>query len=220
MLFWQSDLVVWPCCSGKDGASSGRPPHRIVDLLSPTAANLLRRGRRDAFRCLNNELDRSSELVPALDRYNGHLYKVPEFRPFVEDLLVDRSHALIESAGLGFVHPYELIHDYDASMNDSDTAAVWREILPYVLADYITRHHISRIFLAVSGKYDQVLVAAGRGQIWARHVDEVFRYIPHIGPGEGSPYEEAPKRIARELLRLQDVRTPSADWIRGVGRRT
>lgn len=205
---------------GKDGTSNRRTTQRLFELLSPTAVNSLRRGRRDAFRCRKNELDRSSALVPALDRYNGHLYKVPGFRPFVEDLLTDGTHALIESGGLGFVHPYEPIHDYDASINDSDTAAIWRKILPDVLADYITRHCISRVFLAVSAKYDQVLVAAGRGQMWARHVDEVFRYIPHIGPGEGNRYEEAPKRIAREFLRLQDVRTPSADWIRGLGPRT
>jgi len=212
MIFWKTDLLLWPCSKSKDGKSRTRPQQSVTDFLDDTAADVLRRARKLAFECPGTKRGPSSPLVASLDRYDGHLCDTRGFRAFISSLLAEGTLCLTISGGLGFVHPYEPIRDYEASM-DKTAPTVWREILPHVLANLVRRNDITRVFIACSEKYDSVLWKAGRNLIWARYVEEVFRFVPHLQQQKGVNTNTAnPALVAKTILELQDLKRPDSRW--------
>src|SRR5215470_15162477 len=114
MVFWKSDLVMWPCSMSKDGAPQKRPLESVADFLDDDIVGILMSGRKFAFRCPGTDRGPSFPLVPSLDGYDGHLYETPGFRSFISSLLAEGTLAFTVSGGLGFVHPYELMRKYEA----------------------------------------------------------------------------------------------------------
>ena len=147
MLEEKQILILFPC-SGEKNPYVFRETFnldeekRLVDFITTTRDYLIR-GREELAR-LPNIIDFDSESLSALDRYNGKLYKVPNFRDKIrEAYLEDDIHILIMSGAYGLVLPSERIHYYKKPIN----AAYWKKYgLHGVIEEYIEKYKISFVY--------------------------------------------------------------------------
>jgi len=205
MSLTRTDLVIIPCCDSKRGTGKSCNRVEAAQLLGEKAAALLREGRKIA---LKNQLDLESELMPFLYRYSGFLYTMPGFRRYVRRLLRKDVHVLILSGGYGFLHPLERGHNYNVRI--SSTTSVWRDRLPKILADYITRNGIERVFVAGSSGYAKVLEIDLR--VWATDV-QVYWFVSRYD-GQGNRYQNVSHQIGRAIFGLSCAGELDPRWKR------
>jgi len=92
--------------------------------------------------------DQSIRNIPALQLYDGHLYRCdPSFRQRIRDaVLSDQICLYIVSAGYGLVHAFESIHMYEAEMSGK-TSRSWRDTgLVSVIEELISTLKPKRVF--------------------------------------------------------------------------
>jgi hypothetical protein len=133
---WDRTLLVLPCSAAKTDAASSVP--RDVSLLDHLPA-LLRAELADARRrnLTRAHLD-DTTLVPALDRYDGWLYR--QLDP-VRDALTSR-HVAIISGGYGLVRGDEPIGRYNAQFR----ANAWPGgLIARCLTAYVARHRLTAV---------------------------------------------------------------------------
>lgn len=136
-------LIIIPCSGAKRGG--GRlecPGPSVIDSLPQGIGDALRLARHAvAAKAAVDE----SELLPALQRYQGHLYQAAR-----HELLgaVDRGfHLLILSGGYGILHACEPIGNYQAIFN----RRWWPPgLLEEVLTNYLRAHHLTHVRAVVS----------------------------------------------------------------------
>jgi len=167
------------------------------------ARDLLGEGRRLALMRSKPPVDYSSPPVPALDRYTGEMYQVPEFKKRIVDALRAGIHCLIISGGYGVLRPEEPIHVYNVQI--SSAASIWRDRISAVLSDYINRNKIKRVFVACSQNYARVV------KTWIRAVEvaNVYWHVPKVPARQGAR-KEVPRRIGKAVVSLIACET-SAD---------
>ncbi|MGD9584707.1 MAG: peroxide stress protein YaaA [Lysobacterales bacterium] len=180
-------LLIIPCCARKQpgGAqqSSGIDP--LAELVSPDRYAALINARREVIGTIradprftsekyskNKALkdgvefggrDASGAYLPALQRYEGTLYGVPNLKGAIERAVGARGapRIIILSALYGPLHPLSPIQDYNLMMQDAP-ARTWRKAFPAFLADYVRRNAVSRIalYLGSSTTYLKVATSA------------------------------------------------------------
>ena len=147
MLEEKQILILFPCSGEKNSyvyreTFSPDEERRIVDFIRVTRDYLIR-GREELAR-LPNIIDFDSEPLPALDLYNGKLYKVPNFREKIREAYLEEDiHILIMSGAYGVVYPSERIPYYKKPIN----AAYWKKYrLSGVIEEYIEKYKISFVY--------------------------------------------------------------------------
>jgi hypothetical protein len=203
------DLVILPCTKGKEGRRTDWPEKRLRDFLGSHAAEVLRNGRKDAFKCRRTRLLPRLTRMALLDMYSGHLYP-PSFKKLLRRLLERQVYVLIFTGGYGLGHPQERKRKYEANL--SATAKVWRTKLPVILNDFVTRNHVERVFIGCSRSYAAVLNSGT--DTWAGHVP-VFWYTPRGRPGHGNRAEDIARQIRLAVRALSRTGKPDARWTRG-----
>ena len=129
----RSALILMPCSGEKDvggrPASEGTPS--ITDSLSPGLASQLLDARLPVLRLAGHD---PRALLPAVDRYQGHLYRAAS--PGLTKAIEDGFDLASISGGFGLLHPLEAIGHYNREFRRSD----WpRGILESALVD-LARH--------------------------------------------------------------------------------
>jgi len=205
-------LLLIPCCGRK---KEGGPGPRIKSValgteLSGSSVRLLEEGQQQAF-LKPKALQAESPLLPAMVWYKGNPYKVPCFRAALDSAFQGGLRCLIVSAGYGLLRPDDPIHKYNLRM--AETLQIWKRRLPEILADYISRNGVKRVFGALSAKYFQAVA-----DVQGRAPDAEFRwYHPHHPRGTpGSAMQEVPRKLGLAVIDLikSDFR-PDGRWERG-----
>lgn len=203
----KNDLILITCSQSKEGITRLiREPRGIRDFISAEAYNLLEEGRQRALARSRPTVDKSSPFVPALDRYTGEMYKVPEFKKRILDALSAGIHCLIISGGYGLLRPEELIYVYNVQIGS--TASIWRHRIPAVLSDYVNQHGIRRVFVACSQNYARVV----KTWICPLGVTNVYWYVPKA-PARQRARKEVPRRIGEVVVSLIAAKmSPDERW--------
>jgi hypothetical protein len=92
--------------------------------------------------------DEDAKYLPAIERYDGDFYEGlgPDRKQIVSG---SRHHVLILSALYGFLRPFEYIQNYACQFGDKNISYdIWTSNhgISQVLADYIIKNNISRVF--------------------------------------------------------------------------
>ena len=209
-------LMLWPCCSAKDGVrATGEDGASIETFLSPQDGMMLAEGR-------NEELNPfGATTLRALDFYSGYLYQINGFRAAVNGVLAQDFHPVILSAAYGLIRANEPIQAYDREMKDA--IATWQPIVPTVLANYLQRNSIQRAFFTFgrTTPYRRLLFGRRRGAWAPRFVHpgcQIFACFPFY-EGGGVPLREVPKmqgEAVRDLI--QNNFEPDDRWVDcGIG---
>ena len=113
----RSALILMPCSGEKD--VGGRPGSEggpsITELLSPGIASQLLAARSPVLRLAGHD---AGALLPAVDRYQGHLYRAA--RPGLAKAIADGVDLAIISGGYGLLLPLEAIGHYNREFRRSD----------------------------------------------------------------------------------------------------
>jgi len=129
-------LIILPCCKSKNPVEF-YPDHTYnfynqIPKTKSILENAVKQFTEDGV------IDVHSKPVSALSLYTGYFYSVEGLKDkIVEELLNGRYDFLIMSAGYGFVHPFQRIHDYDQQMKDKVTTYWLNHGLPQVLSEYV-----------------------------------------------------------------------------------
>lgn len=207
----QEVLLLIPCCGSKKGTSP-RPQitsASLHDELSLTSIALLDEGRQLTFSRAPNVIDLSSPLLPAVAWYTDKPYCVPGFRQSLDTALRLGVRCLIVSAGYGLLRPDDPIHKYDLKMRQ--TLGIWRQRLPRILADYVRRNGIRRMFGVLSAKYYE---AVAQAENLLADVD-VKWFIPSFARGveSGAALTVVPEKVAHGVIDLIDSGfNPGPSW--------
>lgn len=192
-------LLLIPCCGSKKGDGL-RPQVRSAPLgteLSGASVRLLEEGRRRAFSVKRDALQPGSPLLPATVWYTGNPYKVPGFRAALDSAFQRGLRCLIVSAGYGLLRPDDPIHKYNLRM--AETLPIWKRRLPDILADYISRKGVTRVFGALSAKYFEAVV-----DVQGRASNAKFRwYVPQFDPrAGGAPVTQISVAVGQAVISL------------------
>jgi len=150
-------LVIFQCCKKK--ANIELYPDEDFDLTArvPRTKEVLvssvKKFSRDGI------IDTLSRPITALSRYDGHFYSVPGLRSNVaKEIRHGHCEFLIMSAGYGFVHPFQRIHNYEQRMTGK-TTRYWLDVeLPRVLEEFLEkgRHRRAYGFFSKSADYGKI----------------------------------------------------------------
>jgi hypothetical protein len=129
-------LIIIQCCKSKNPVEL-YPDHKYNFYKQiPKTKSILENAVKQFTE--DDVIDVKSKLVTALSLYTGHFYSVEGLKDkIVEELLNGRYDFLIMSAGYGFVHPFQRIHDYDQQMKGKVTTYWLNQGLPQVLSEYV-----------------------------------------------------------------------------------
>lgn len=137
-------LILFPCSGEKQyfvaqETFDKTQEKSVIDLIRNTKMYLLN-GRKG----MSSYIDVTSQLIVALDRYNGSLYKADNFKESVKTTyLMKDVHILIMSGAYGILVPSERIHYYERPMN----ARYWKQNrLPDVIEEYIEKNKITHVY--------------------------------------------------------------------------
>jgi Peroxide stress protein YaaA len=210
-------LLLIPCCGSKKGdgrAPAVGSPVLESDSTSPAGA-LLEEGRRLVAERYADRFDFGSPLLPAMVLYTGNPYKLPGFRERLDSAFGRGMRCLIVSAGYGVVRPDEPIHKYNLQM--AQTLPIWKRRLPQILAGYISRNGVKRVFGALSDKYSEA-VADVQGQ--APDVEFHWCRPRHPRGTPGSAMQEVPKKLGLAVIDLVTSGfKPDARWANSLAGR-
>lgn len=179
-----STLIVIPCCAAKANGGTNVARHDpLATSLSDTAYAQLCRARRAVLTVIQRAPDllteaftknrtlvdgpdfgsqaNSGRYLPALERYTGNLYAVPDLRAKLYASVADRNapRVLILSALYGPLHPLSPIQDYNLRM-DQAPARVWQKAFLPMLDHYVSTHGIRSIVLLVGSMTSYYRVAS------------------------------------------------------------
>lgn len=139
-------LIIFPCSAKKQKndiyeSFKEDEERKVIDYIVNTKDYLLN-GRKEIEP--NSYIDKNSGLIAALDRYNGFLYSVDNFRESLREIYFRKDiHILIMSGAYGILTPSEKIHYYDKPMN----ANYWKKhCLTKIIEEYIDRNKITHIY--------------------------------------------------------------------------
>ena len=192
-------LLLIPCCGSKKG-DGPRPRIKSVPLgteLSGSSVRLLEEGRQRAFLVKPDALQPESPLLPAMVWYTGNPYKVAGFRAALDSAFERGLRCLIISAGYGLLRPDDPIHKYDLRM--AETLPIWKRRLPEILADYISRNGVKRVFGTLSAKYFEAVA-----DVQGRASDAKLRWcVPQYDPrAGGAPVTQIPEAVGHAVIDL------------------
>jgi len=195
------DLLIFPCSASKEGHATTKPipSARIKDFISRKSANELLAAWDKVFKDKKTETSimLDSPLVQALALYTGNQFRVRDFKDRVAEAIRSGIHCLIISGGYGLIRAEEPIHSYETTI--TDTKKYWKGVIPEVLADYIERNQISRVFIGCSSSYVGILKKGG----WSGDA-EVFWCIPRLPKGAGGAMVKVPKLTGERVVELID----------------
>lgn len=183
-VFDRSTLVIIPCCAVKSagGRLDGAMPDPLKDLVSASAYSQALETRAEVLGAVRRTLKFTSDkyaknaaltdgadfgvptgvalTVPALDRYQGFLYRANGLKEEIRKAVSsdDRARILILSALYGPLHPLSPIQDYNLMMSDTP-AKSWSTAFPQFLSDYAERNGIRRIALYVGSETEYFKIA-------------------------------------------------------------
>lgn len=193
-------LLLIPCCGSKGG--DGSSPHLqsppLEQEVSASSLTVLRDGQAETAKKWPQAFNRTSRLLPAMVWYTGRPYSVPHFRESLDRALEQGLRCLIISAGYGLLRPDDPIHRYDLQMGRA--LAIWRHRLPLILADYVARNRVTRVFGALSQKYYEA-VAPLEDRV---HGVRVWWHVPTFqrGVDNGSAMTAVPEAVGRSVIEL------------------
>ena len=173
-------LIVIQCCKSKNTVELY--PDHLHDLYRqiPVTRRILERAVKHFMD--EGVIDVDSNPVTALSLYTGHFYSVEGLKDrMVEELLNGRYDFLIMSAGYGFVHPFQRIHNYDQEMKDRVTNYWLSEGLPRVLGEYVKNLGFQYVygFFSKSADYRRIFEEVEWGD--ARELKEAgFFYVEGV----------------------------------------
>jgi hypothetical protein len=137
-------LILFPCSGAKQKTVfretfDKTEEKKVVEFIENTRGYLLK-GREG----LLDYIDKNSPLAAALDRYNGNLYKIDNFRETVKKACLKKDvHILIMSGAYGILLPAERTHYYERSI----IARYWKQNrLPEVIEEYIEKNKITHVY--------------------------------------------------------------------------
>ncbi|CAN5909527.1 hypothetical protein BH23ACT10_BH23ACT10_20780 [soil metagenome] len=144
---WDHTLLVLPCSAAKtDAASSADTGVSLLDHLPPLLRTELAEARRRSL--AGADLD-DTNLVPALDRYDGWLYR--QLDP-VRAALRSR-HVVIISGGYGLALGAEPIGRYNTQFR----ATAWPgALIARCLTTYVARNHLTDVVAFAAATTDYV----------------------------------------------------------------
>ena len=138
-------LCFIPCCKRKTKhPCDPSTPQFLTEKCIPNSWQSLETGRQRMRACL----DLNISQCPALDRYDGNLYKSESnFREAVlHQLKTEALELYIISAGYGIVHALDPIHPYEAEMKGSN-GRLWRDVgLVSVISELICTSSACQVF--------------------------------------------------------------------------
>ena len=150
-------LIIFPCSAKKQKNDTYETftkdeERKVIDYIVNTKDYLLN-GRKG----MESYIDKNSGLIAALDRYNGFLYSVDNFRESLREIYFRKDiHILIMSGAYGILTPSEKIHYYRKLMN----AKYWKKhCLTKIIEEYIDRNKITNIygFFARTSAYIKIM---------------------------------------------------------------
>lgn len=149
----RSALILMPCSGEKDlggrPASDGTPS--ITESLSPGIASQLLAARSPVLRLAGHD---PRALLPAVDRYQGHLYRAAS--PGLTKAIEDGFDLAIISGGFGLLHPLEAIGDYDRAFSRSDWPRGLLESALVDLARHVGHDHVVAFCSRTTGYADLI----------------------------------------------------------------
>ena len=204
------DLLIFPCSAAKEGLPLARPIPQacIKDFIGNREARELESTRKRVFKDKRYEIwiRNCSPLIPGLVLYSGNQYEVPHFKDRVLDAIRSGVHCLILSGGYGLIRAEEPIHLYGATI--TSTMKYWRDVIPEVLANYIRRNEIRRVFIGCSTSYSAVL----KRKDWSGNA-MVYWCIPKAQPGDDVPLRVVPRLTGEAIVELVTSEfQPSTRW--------
>jgi len=137
--------LIFQCCKRKNGTEELPQEDFNLDYRLPKTKRILKSGIQK-FSSMGI-IDVKSKPITALSRYNGHFYNTPSLKSIVADEIEKGPFDfLIMSAGYGFVHPFQKIHNYDQQMKGKTTKYWLNNGLPKVLEEFIETGNYTRVF--------------------------------------------------------------------------
>ena len=171
-------LILIPCCKTKGrGPGIVKCEKRVEDYLPSEAREKLSDARQRVRRLPDCKIE-SEEMVAALDRYNGFLYTVPDFKTAVMNFVEKGGHLLIVSALYGLLRPEEKICDYELKMDKS--YKLWKTCFEEILKGYISHNQIRSVVgvFSKSSKYWKLLESVDWKRDPRGELEEVFLCYP------------------------------------------
>ena len=150
-------LVILQCCKRKNGSEEFPKKDFNLDIRLPKTKKILEAGIQKFSNM--GIIDVKSKPITALSRYNGHFYITAGLKPKVANEIKNGlSDFLIMSAGYGFVHPFQKIHNYDQQMKGKITKYWLNTGLPKVLEEFIETGNYTRVygFFSQSADYKKI----------------------------------------------------------------
>ncbi len=172
-------LLIIPCCKTKiQGGNSISLDYQdpLKELISNSKFQDLLSGRAGFEEYLKD----NRHFLPAIDRYNGNLYRViPNFASEIKKRTngVNQPKLIILSALYGPLHPLSLINDYELQM-PKNRNHYWYYSFPSFLKDYVRSNKISsiKIYCGKSTGYSTVLTNAIKSLREQDKIDDIIRY--------------------------------------------
>ena len=192
-------LFVLPCSGAKISGGAARSGSSVVDTLSPQlAGELIHRRKWNAETAHVDE----SALLPAGERYDGHLYNAG--RLAIRTLLGRGSRAVIISGGYGLVLPDEVIGDYSCVFQPK----MWPDrLIERCLASFAEATIIKQVVgvLSATTSYAKVFRRTG----WPSTVKNVYLLTPE---SVGGAMVKAPRAQGEVLATIAETGDLPADW--------
>jgi len=150
-------LVIFQCCKRKNSTEKFLEKDFDLDSRIPRTKKIL----HAAVKKFSNMgiIDVSSKPITALSRYDGHFYRTSGLKLKIAEEIKNGSYEfLIMSAGYGFVHPFQKIHDYEQQMKGKTTTYWLNKGLPKVLEEFIETGRYTRVygFFSKSADYRKI----------------------------------------------------------------
>lgn len=191
-------LIIIQCCKSKSLVELY--PDHSHDLYKqiPKTRRILERGVK--YFIEDGVIDVNSKLVTALSLYAGHFYSVEGLKKrIVEELLHGRCDFLIMSAGYGFVHPFQRVHDYDQRMSGAVTSYWLNNSLPSVLSEYVENGRFQYVygFFSKSADYRRIFEKVEWGDLRALK-EAGFFYVEGI-KGAGNILRSQAELMLKQL---------------------
>jgi len=204
-------LMLLPCCKRKSDLEKFPCAEKVViDYLSDEKKQRLLGARKKFRACIRSGIT----PIHALNRYDGKLYNSsPMFKQQILDSMNEsKLDLLIVSAGLGVVHAFEKIPDYDLEMKNK-IADQWIDAgLPSIIEDLMIRNNYNRVFgfFAITTGYAKVFQQIdfkGSG------INAGFFYVPS---GSGGSSSITPKKLGKAVSSMIENNFQTKKVVRSI----
>ena len=197
-------LFVLPCSGAKTPGGAARSGRSVVDTLPHHLADeLVSRRKRNAEAASVDE----SALLPAVERYGGHLYN--EGRSAIRTLLDRRSRVVIVSGGYGLVLPDEAIGDYGCVFRPK----MWPDrLIERCLASFAEESGATHVVGVMSATTNYAKVF--RRTTWPSTVESVHLATPE---SVGGAMVKAPRAQGQALATIAETGALPPDWVSSDG---